>query len=130
MRTGQPIYNWFFNAVDQQNAYNGHTIIPQDIYRRDFLGGTPVALIDSGLVFQDNRFVENEELLALRTGSTFYFADYPFPVVVHDNSPYDAENALLDPGNWAFIRNRVLVEKYRAGTAYTDLTEPQWSVFA
>ncbi len=121
----EPIYNWFFNAVDQQNAYNDHTIIPQDIYRRDFLGATPVALIDSGLVFQDNKFVENVSL-ALRTGGTFDFADYPFPVVVHDNSADDAENALLDPGDWAFIRNRVLVEKYKGETAYTDLTEPQW----
>jgi pimeloyl-ACP methyl ester carboxylesterase len=121
----EPIYNWFFNAVGQQNAYNGHTIIPQDIYRRDFLGATPVALIDSGLVFQDNKFVENVSL-ALRTAGTFDFAAYPFPVVVHDDSPYDAENALLDPGDWAFIRNRVLAEKYRGGTAYTDLTQPQW----
>jgi hypothetical protein len=119
---GHALYD---GAVAQQNAYNGHTIIPQDVYRRDVLGATPVAWIDSGLVFQDHRFVKNVSL-ALRTAGTFDFADNPFPVVVYDNPPYDSENALLDPGDWAFIRNHVLVETYRGGTAYTDLTAPQW----
>ena len=121
----QPIYNWFVNAAVRQNACNGHTIIPQDIYPRDYLGATPVALIDSGLVFQDNKFVENVSF-ALRTAATFDFADEPFPVIVHDNSPYDAEKALLPPGDWAFSRNRVLIEEYRGGTASTDLNATQW----
>ncbi|MTH95845.1 alpha/beta fold hydrolase [Roseibium sp. RKSG952] len=120
-----PIYDWFFNAVGQQNAYNGHTIIPKDIYEKDMLGAIPVALIDTGLIYKDNKFIEDTSA-ALRTGDTFDFSDYPFPVVIHDNSPDDPQNVLLDTSDWAFIRNRVLIQTVLGGEAFTNLTWPEW----
>ena len=33
--------------------------------------------------------------------------------MLHGNSPDDAENVLFDTSDWAFIRNRVIVDRMR-----------------
>ncbi|MEM6464639.1 MAG: hypothetical protein AAF724_22290 [Pseudomonadota bacterium] len=120
-----PIYDWFFNAVAEQNRYNGHTIIPKDTYADQFIGATPLDLIDTGMVFKDGEMVPDIES-AIKTSAAFQFDDYPFPVVIHDDSTSDLENVLLDSSDWAFVRNRVLMNRILAGRKPSDLSQPEW----
>ncbi|MCV0429948.1 MAG: alpha/beta fold hydrolase, partial [Roseibium sp.] len=120
-----PIYDWFLNAVTEQNTYNAHTIIPKNTYVEEFLGAVPIDLIDTGLVYENGELV-SDIAKAIETSGAFSFSDYPFPVLVHDNSTSDFENVLLDASDWSFVRNRVLVERFMGERKPTDLSAGEW----
>jgi len=119
------IYDWFLNAVAEQSAYNGHTIIPKDIYTNEFIGAVPADLIDTGLIYENGKLVSNLAK-AIQTSNAMTFDDYPFPVVVHDTSRSDLENVLLDVSDWAFVRNRVLINRYLGRQKPSDITVTEW----
>ncbi len=119
------IYDWFFNAIDEQNKYNDRTIIPQKVYADQFIGATPLDLIDTGLVFKAGRMVADIES-AIQTSGAFQFKDYPLPVVIHDDSASDVDNVLLDASDWAFVRNRMLMIRVLDGRKPADLSPPEW----
>ncbi|WP_444901026.1 hypothetical protein ACJJIG_12740 [Microbulbifer sp. SSSA007] len=121
----ESLYPWFFQALEDQSTYNGHTILPKDIYRQRILGATPVGLIGTGLMYKNGQFVEDLEW-SLKSANTFNYDDYPFPVVIHGDSISDAENVLLNTSNWAFIRNRVLIKRVLGTNALKGLSPAQW----
>ncbi|WP_444903044.1 hypothetical protein ACJJIU_14825 [Microbulbifer sp. CnH-101-E] len=121
----ESLYPWFFQALEDQSTYNGHTILPKDIYRQRILGATPVGLIGTGLMYKNGQFVEDLEW-SLKSANTFNYDDYPFPVIIHGNSISDAENVLLNTSNWAFIRNRVLIKRVLGDNALKDLSSSHW----
>ena len=49
------IYDWFLDAISEQDRYNGHTIISKDTYVEQFLGSVPIDLIDTGTVYKDGQ---------------------------------------------------------------------------
>ena len=120
-----PIYAWFLNAISEQDAYNGHTIISKDTYIDQFLGAVPIDLIDTGTVYKDGKLVQ-DLAMAVKTSGVNSFEDYPLPVLIHDNSTSDFENVLLDASDWTFVRNRVLINHYMGGLKPTDLTTADW----
>ena len=119
------VYAWFVNAIEQQSAYNGHTIIPKDVFEQQFIGNIPVGLMETGLLYRDGKFVHDLQE-TLDEAETLDFSVYPIPAVLHGNSPDDAENVLFDTSDWAFIRNRVIVDRMRQGASYDKLLPARW----
>ncbi|WP_152454707.1 hypothetical protein [Microbulbifer sp. THAF38] len=121
----ESLYPWFFQALEDQSTYNGHSILPRDIYRERILGATPVALICTGLMYRHGHF-EEDLLKTIQSANTFGYEDYPFPVVIHGNLICDAENILLNNSNWAFIRDRVLIRMLVGKEGLETLKPSQW----
>ncbi|AWF82516.1 hypothetical protein BTJ40_17800 [Microbulbifer sp. A4B17] len=127
MASRSGIYPTFFAALNEQSTFNQHTIIPEDRYRSEFLGAIPVALIGTGLMY-DGRGFKEDLSRALKTANTFGFLDYPIPVVIQSDSMGDLENVLCNIDDWAFIRNRVLVNKLLGSVSPEQIPRDKWEL--
>ncbi|MCO1334642.1 alpha/beta hydrolase [Microbulbifer sp. OS29] len=127
MASREGIYPAFYAAMDEQDKYNDHTIIPRKIYRSQFLGAVPIALIGTGLMYRDFSFKE-DLASALTTANTFGYLDYALPVVIQSDSMGDLENVLCNVDDWAFIRNRVLVKKILGNKPTDQVSRKEWEL--
>ncbi len=89
--------------IHDDEADNGHTIIPVDLYTNEFVGDMP---------------------LTLATYSSFDMTGYPLVAVLMDSKPADPGHALGDPSAWAFINGRT-ASRIGAAAAKT-LTPEKW----
>lgn len=89
--------------IHADEADNGHTIIPVDVYTNEFVGDMP---------------------LSLATYSSFDMNDYPLVAVLMDSKQADPTHALGDPSAWAFVNGRTAS---RIGSASAkSLTPEKW----
>lgn len=105
----EPFFSMFYPLLNYQNRINHHVIIPNKIYREEFLGNIPVDLIGSNFRYSDNGFHINlneavEDTSALNPGN------YPFIAVLQGNYKYDFD-AIYNQADWSsIIRRQYLME--------------------
>ncbi len=103
--------NMFEKLVAEQSQYNGHEIIPKNIYLKEFLGNIPVALAGQGYHFINNKFEFNLQY-AIDDSGVFHFDRTPWIGLISDDSIEIPRITLIDPSAWNFLRNEMLYSHY------------------
>jgi hypothetical protein len=104
-------FNLFADAIEEQNKYNGHEIIPRKLYLAEFIGNIPVALAGQGYYFTKNKFEFNVKKDFYDSG-VFDFESTPWICLINDDSPGIPRITLIDPNAWNFIRSEMLYAQY------------------
>lgn len=107
----QPFFNIFAQLVEQQSKYNGHDIIPKNVYLNEFLGNIPVALQGQGYRLADNKF-EFDMQYSLDDSGVFRFDHTPWIGLISDDSSMMPKITLIDPSAWNYIRSEMLYAQY------------------
>lgn len=89
------------SMIHDDEADNGHVIIPSDLYTSEFVGDMP-----------NN----------LASYSSFDLSGFPLVAVLMDSKQADAGHALGDPSAWAFINGRTMS---RMGSAVAKNLSPE-----
>lgn len=101
----------FSQLVEEQSKYNGHEIIPKNVYLNEFLGDIPVALESQGYHFEKNKFEFNMQY-SLDASGVFHFQYTPWIGLISDDSTEIPKITLIDPSAWNYIRSEMLYAKY------------------
>lgn len=97
----------FERMLNIQNRLNKHVIIPNSVYKNQFVGNPPVGITGSGYIYKNGKLQKDMSFI-LKDSGTFLFKDYPLVSVIHDDSVSDPEHALLDQSYWGMINSQVL----------------------
>jgi len=94
----------FYAQVEEMERLNGGSIIPRDVYEREYVGGCPVKLMGLGLKYdsEGGRFVQDEEMHE-EDSRVWDFANCPLVSALCPNGVMDASHALADRATWGFI---------------------------
>lgn len=107
----KPFFNLFAQLLEEQSKYNGHEIIPKNIYLNEFIGNIPVALQGQGYRFAHNKF-EFDMQYSLDDSGVFRFEHTPWIGLISDDSSEIPKITLIDPSAWNFIRSEMLYAQY------------------
>ncbi len=105
------LYPWFYKWIEEQNQYNGHTIIPREIYLSQFLGSIPIALGAEGYHYENQKFIFNIDKTIQESG-VFDFEKMPLIAQIHDDSPVTMKISTIDPYSWYFLLTQMLYQNY------------------
>lgn len=105
------LYPWFYQWIEEQSKYNGHTIIPREVYFSQFLGNIPIALGAEGYHYKNNKFIFNVDE-TLKESGIFDFSKLPWIAQIHDDSPVTMKISLIDPYSWYFLLTQMLYQNY------------------
>ncbi|KAJ5110398.1 hypothetical protein N7532_000933 [Penicillium argentinense] len=89
------------NTVDLANG--GREIIPQGIYLKEYVGGTPINLIGARLKFDGKSAFIPDELAHEDDSRVFDIVNTPFISALYPTSVQDAGHALTDKSTWGFL---------------------------
>ncbi|BCS27021.1 thioesterase domain protein [Aspergillus puulaauensis] len=92
----------FERQLSEMEELNGHTIIPRDIYRREYVGATPINLIGLGLKYDGSGFVR-DEISHEEDSQVLNIANLPFITALYPTSILDASHAMADRASWGFL---------------------------
>lgn len=92
----------FERQLSVMDELNGRTIIPRDIYRREYVGATPINLIGLGLKYDGSGFVR-DEIPHEEDSQVLNVANLPFITALHPTSILDATHAMTDRAGWGFL---------------------------
>jgi hypothetical protein len=101
----------FSKFLEEQNKYNFHEIIPQNIYLKEFIGNVPVSILGEGYYFLKNKFEFNPEKVIQDLG-IYNFSHTPLIGVLVDDSPSNTKVTTIDTAAWNFIRSEMLFRQY------------------
>lgn len=112
-------------AIDDQDAITQETparhIIDPAIYKRDYLGATPIGITASGFRYDDETkdFVkENNEWQFMHDGQAHDYGNLPAMAAIYPTSGLDFRHAITDKATWSFlIIQRVMAKMNQDGTA-------------
>lgn len=107
----RPFFNIFATLLETQNKYNGHEIIPKNIYLHNFLGNIPVALAGQGYHLAQNKFEFNIQY-SIEDSGAFNYAHTPWIGLIANDSTEIPKITLIDPNAWDFIRSEMLYANY------------------
>ena len=91
-------------AVDRQN---GRTIIPHEIYIRDYVCDTPLNLRGEDVQYRDGHVV-SDLCEAIADQGSLDFASYPLTAVIAADGQSDGRHTLTDASAWAFLNAQTL----------------------
>lgn len=91
---------WSLNA--------GREIIPREIYRREYLGGTPINLVGLRLRYDGRGAFVPDEMPYEEETRVFEFSNLPFISAIYPTSILDANHSLSDRATWGFLMTRHL----------------------
>lgn len=101
----------FLQFLDEENAINHHVIIPKNVYVSDFLGNTPVALLNTAYT-PDHGLIKTNPLLAQQDSLGLSFKDYPLTGMIHGDSESDLQHVISDSYTWMFLNQQTIFHQY------------------
>lgn len=94
----------FYRQIQEMEGLNGgHEIIPPDVYRREYIGRTPINLIGMGLKYDGKSSFVQDEVPHEEETKVFDVANFPFITALYPISILDASHALVDQASWGFL---------------------------
>lgn len=105
------LYPWFHRWLKQQNAYNQHIIISENIYQEQFLGDIPIALGAEGYHYKNDKFIFDIQKTIDDSG-IFNFAMLPWVAQIVDDSPETLKISVVDPYAWKFLLMQMIYQNY------------------
>ncbi len=120
-------YPWLWQCLKDQSEMNGHPLIPQETFFREFIGDFPINLAGTALRYWNGQFVRNEQEDFEDTGAWNY-AGFPLVALMMHNSPLDHRHALIDRGVWSLYITQVIYQNYLLDQSanFTALSTEKW----
>ncbi|SIO48735.1 hypothetical protein SAMN05444172_2319 [Burkholderia sp. GAS332] len=121
------MYGRWLKQIAVENADNGgREIIPESVYRSDYVGDIPVGLEGYGEVYKGGKF-EIDDLAQATDYGAFEFANYPLIAILQDNSALDAEHGLVDRYWWGTYNVETFLNRVKkAGVDFSSISQPEW----
>ncbi|KAJ5375905.1 hypothetical protein N7509_012791 [Penicillium cosmopolitanum] len=89
------------DAVDKAN--NERSIIPREIYLREYVGGTPINLIGLRLKYDGQGSFVQDEVTHEEDSRVFDIENTPYPSALYPTSSLDSGHSLTDKATWGFL---------------------------
>ncbi|KAJ5979569.1 hypothetical protein N7481_006867 [Penicillium waksmanii] len=89
------------DAVDKAN--NERSIIPREIYLREYVGGTPINLIGLRLKYDGQGSFIQDEVTHEEDSRVFDIENTPYPSALYPTSSQDSGHSLTDKATWGFL---------------------------
>lgn len=91
-------------GLNDHDGNTGHTVIPRDVYLREYCGGSPINLIGLQLRYEpaQGRFVRDDRTHEEDT-RVLDVANLPLIAAIYPTSIMDASHALADKAGWGFL---------------------------
>lgn len=91
-------------GLNDHDGNTGHTVIPRDVYLREYCGGSPINLIGLQLRYEpaEGRFVRDDRTHEEDT-RVLDVANLPLIAAIYPTSIMDASHALADKAGWGFL---------------------------
>ncbi|KAL4879967.1 hypothetical protein BJY04DRAFT_219772 [Aspergillus karnatakaensis] len=93
----------FQRQLAKMNEVNGREIISQDVYIREYTGGTPINLIGLGLKYDGQGEFVKDDVPHEEDTKVLDIANLPFITALAPTSILDASHALADRASWGFL---------------------------
>lgn len=108
------------------NIKEGRTIIPKEVFIRDYLGHNPMGLLGIGYRYKNGKFVANieEELLDHHSAN---YIDYPPVASIQPTEIHDARHALSDKQTWGMVRANSFSVKHFDKKTDHGFTSESWN---
>lgn len=101
-----------YRKIALSNALEGRIVIPEDVYRRRYVGNTPAALQGGGMIYRDGAFhADTQAIDADRGGRNF--ADMPMAAAIFMSQ--DNRHSLTDRAVWNVYNSFTVWHRYVAG---------------
>jgi hypothetical protein len=113
-------------AMTEVNKIGGHTIVPDDLYLKEFIGNFPVNILVGPLRFFDGQLVKDDQGY-LDDSRIFDYKNYPLVTVIQNDSVTDPRHSLLDPLNWGIFIGQKIFQDYLSNIEYAKLTPQEWN---
>jgi len=108
------------------NQGDGDPIIPEDVFRSEYLGHIPVNLQGYGEVVSSGEVQIDHMQQAVDYGA-FEFADHPWIVVFQVDARADARHAINDSAYWSLYNTHTLfAELAERDLSVNDLSDETW----
>lgn len=117
----------FLEQMHVQNCLHGRTIIPDDIYLRDYYGHTPVSLAGWGLRYSPGQDFERDQYTSTHDASVDSFDHWPPIAALHGDDLLDARHVLADKATWAFFQTHRLVSYIEARGLHSVRDRGLWN---
>ncbi|KAL3490694.1 hypothetical protein BJX62DRAFT_136416 [Aspergillus germanicus] len=88
---------------EMQDINGGREIIPQELYRREYVGGTPINLIGMGLKYDGQGSFVQDEVPHEEDSRVLDIANLPLVTALYPTSSLDASHSLTDRASWGFL---------------------------
>lgn len=92
---------WLARCLAGQGETVGREIIPEALFRREFVGNFPVNLAACSLRWRNGDFVP-DVAADLADTQAFHYADFPPLALMTHDGVIDFSHALMDAGAWGF----------------------------
>ncbi|KAJ0413767.1 hypothetical protein BJY00DRAFT_296306 [Aspergillus carlsbadensis] len=88
---------------EMQELNGGREIIPQELYQREYVGGTPINLIGLRLKYDGRGSFVQDEVPHEEDSRVLDIANLPLITALYPTSSLDASHALADRATWGFL---------------------------
>lgn len=108
---------YFLIQLQEQRSVNGcKTIIPEDVYLREYVGNFPVGLGCYGISWspQEKAFIE-DATTAYEVADEMPFAELPFLCSISCDSPADLRHSIADKYTWGLLLTYKLLGGIKPG---------------
>lgn len=122
------IYPGWLKQLAKNNADNGgRAIIPDEVFKSDYIGDIPIGLQGYGEVYRNGKF-EVDLLAQTNDYGAFAYEAYPLVVTLEGDDVADARHAIADRANWALFNANTIIGRYVAASKVKlgDLSEEKW----
>lgn len=110
----------------EANSGDGHDIIPEDIFRSEYLGHIPVNLQGYGEIVDDGQ-IRIDHMQQAQDYGSLEFANHPWVVVFQVDDRADARHAINDTSYWSYYNTHTLfAEVGKRNMKVADLSEGSW----
>jgi hypothetical protein len=120
-------YVRWMNQIKVTGAENGtREIIPEAVYRADYVGDIPPGLQGFGEVYRNGKFQFDDQAQGADYGA-YEWASYPLVAILQDDSPLDAEHVLNDRQWWGIYNAETLYQRLaKVGVNFSQISQPDW----
>ncbi|KAL3473209.1 hypothetical protein BJX99DRAFT_272378 [Aspergillus californicus] len=100
-----PHVDVFLGQLEEMRVLNGGAVvIPEDVYLREYIGGTPINLIGLGLKYDPvTRAFVRDEVPHEEDTRVLDVGNFPLISALYPTSVLDASHALADKASWGFL---------------------------
>jgi pimeloyl-ACP methyl ester carboxylesterase len=111
---------------EMQDLNGGREIVPEELYLRQYVGGTPINLIGLGLKYDGQGNFVQDEIPHEEDSRVLDIANFPLITALYPTSSLDASHALADRASWGFLLTYKLESMIgKAGVRQVQGT-PKW----
>lgn len=120
-------YPWLWQCLNNQSGMNGHILISEETFFKEFLGDFPINLVATTLRYRNRQFVRDDQEDFQDTGAWNY-SGFPLVALIMQNSPLDPRHALMDRGVWSLYISQVIYQNYLVcqGANFTSVSTSKW----